>query len=153
MEFFCVKLAIEDIIEQSDDETDSVAVDPHKWLYAPLEAGCALVRDPDALRNAFSYHPPYYSFDVEATNYYDLGPQNSRGFRALKIWLAFQQAGAAACRQMIAEDIALARRLYELGSRTPGIGGAHAQPEHHDTALRAVGIGVPVWAPSRRSRT
>ena len=98
---------------------DSVAVDPHKWLYAPLEAGCALVRDPAALRNAFSYHPPYYSFDVEATNYYDLGPQNSRGFRALKIWLALQQAGAAAYRQMIGEDVALARHLYELAAEHP----------------------------------
>jgi glutamate/tyrosine decarboxylase-like PLP-dependent enzyme len=98
---------------------DSVAVDPHKWLYAPLEAGCALVRDPAALRNAFSYHPPYYSFDVEATNYYDLGPQNSRGFRALKIWLALQQAGAAAYRQMIGEDVALARHLYELAAQHP----------------------------------
>ena len=98
---------------------DSVAVDPHKWLYAPLEAGCALVRDPAALRNAFSYHPPYYSFDVEATNYYDLGPQNSRGFRALKIWLALQQAGAEAYRQMIGEDIALARHLYELAAEHP----------------------------------
>ena len=98
---------------------DSVAVDPHKWLYAPIEAGCALVRDPAALRNAFSYHPTYYSFDVEATNYYDLGPQNSRGFRALKIWLALQQAGAAAYRQMIGEDIALARRLYELAAEHP----------------------------------
>jgi aromatic-L-amino-acid decarboxylase len=98
---------------------DSVAVDPHKWLYAPLEAGCALVRDPAALRNAFSYHPPYYSFDVEATNYYDLGPQNSRCFRALKIWLALQQAGAAAYRQMIGEDVALARHLYELAAEHP----------------------------------
>jgi aromatic-L-amino-acid/L-tryptophan decarboxylase len=98
---------------------DSVAVDPHKWLYAPLEAGCALVRDPAALRNAFSYHPPYYSFDVEGTNYYDLGPQNSRGFRALKIWLALQQAGATAYRQMIGEDIALARHLYELAAEHP----------------------------------
>jgi len=98
---------------------DSVAVDPHKWLYAPLEAGCALVRDPAALRNAFSYHPPYYSFDVEATNYYDLGPQNSRGFRALKIWLALQQAGAAAYRRMIGDDVALARHLYELASEHP----------------------------------
>ena len=93
---------------------DSVAVDPHKWLYAPLEAGCALVRDPAALRNAFSYHPPYYSFDVEATNYFDIGPQNSRGFRALKIWLALQQAGAAAYREMIRDDIALAGYLYDL---------------------------------------
>ncbi len=98
---------------------DSVAVDPHKWLYAPLEAGCALVRDPAALRNAFSYHPPYYSFDLEATNYYDLGPQNSRGFRALKIWLALQQAGAAGYRDMIGEDIALARRLHELATQHP----------------------------------
>ena len=98
---------------------DSVAVDPHKWLYAPLEAGCALVRDPAALRNAFSYHPPYYSFDGEATNYYDLGPQNSRGFRALKIWLALQQAGASAYREMIAEDVALARHLYELAAEHP----------------------------------
>ena len=98
---------------------DSVAVDPHKWLYTPLEAGCALVRDPAALRNAFSYHPPYYSFDVEATNYYDLGPQNSRGFRALKIWLALQQAGAEAYRQMIGDDVALARHLYELAAEHP----------------------------------
>jgi len=95
---------------------DSVAVDTHKWLYAPLEAGCALVRDPAALRKAFSYHPPYYSFDVEAMNYFDIGPQNSRGFRALKIWLALQHAGAAAYREMIRDDIALAGHLYDLAT-------------------------------------
>ena len=71
-------------------DADSVAVDPHKWLYAPLEAGCALVRDPEALRAAFAYHPPYYHFEERATNYVDYGPQNSRGFRALKVWLALQ---------------------------------------------------------------
>jgi glutamate/tyrosine decarboxylase-like PLP-dependent enzyme len=98
---------------------DSVAVDPHKWLYAPLEAGCALVRDPAALRNAFSYHPPYYSFDVEATNYFDIGPQNSRGFRALKVWLALQHSGAAGYREMIQDDITLARYLYELATNHP----------------------------------
>ena len=98
---------------------DSVAVDPHKWLYAPLEAGCALVRNPAALRNAFSYHPPYYSFDTEALNYYDIGPQNSRGFRALKIWLSLQHAGATAYREMIRGDIGLARHLYELAMAHP----------------------------------
>lgn len=98
---------------------DSIAVDPHKWLYAPLEAGCALVRNPAALRNAFSYHPPYYSFDVEATNYFDMGPQNSRGFRALKVWLALQQAGAAGYREMIQDDVTLARYLYELAQDHP----------------------------------
>jgi glutamate/tyrosine decarboxylase-like PLP-dependent enzyme len=98
---------------------DSVAVDPHKWLYAPLEAGCALVRNPAVLRNAFSYHAPYYSFEVEAMNYLDIGPQNSRGFRALKIWLALQHAGAAGYREMIQDDIILARHLYELASDHP----------------------------------
>jgi glutamate/tyrosine decarboxylase-like PLP-dependent enzyme len=98
---------------------DSVALDPHKWLYAPLEAGCALVRKPAALRNAFSYHPPYYSFEGEGMNYYDIGPQNSRGFRALKVWLALQQAGAAGYRGMIQDDIALARYLYDLAADHP----------------------------------
>src|SRR5215471_11279998 len=98
---------------------DSVAVDPHKWLYAPLEAGCALVRSPSALRNAFSYHPPYYSFEGQGMNYYDIGPQNSRGFRALKIWLALQQAGAAGYREMIQDDITLARYLYDLAVDHP----------------------------------
>ena len=84
---------------------DSVAVDPHKWLYAPLEAGCALVRDPEALRAAFAYHPPYYHFEERATNYVDYGPQNSRGFRALKVWLALRHVGAAGYRRMIADDI------------------------------------------------
>ena len=96
---------------------DSVAVDPHKWLYAPLEAGCALVRDPEALRAAFAYHPPYYHFDERATNYVDYGPQNSRGFRALKVWLALRHAGAAGYRAMICDDIRLSRAMAEAVER------------------------------------
>lgn len=97
-------------------DADSVAVDPHKWLYAPLEAGCALVRDRDALRDAFSYHPVYYHFDdgvQETTNYYKYGPQNSRGFRALKVWLSLRQAGREGYERMISDDIHLARKLYK----------------------------------------
>lgn len=92
---------------------DSIAVDPHKWLYAPLEAGCALVRDPAALRAAFAYHPPYYHFEESATNYVDYGPQNSRGFRALKVWLALKQVGAAGYRQMIGDDIRLSKTMAQ----------------------------------------
>jgi glutamate/tyrosine decarboxylase-like PLP-dependent enzyme len=98
---------------------DSVAVDPHKWLYTALEAGCVLVRSPQHLRDAFSYHPPYYSFDTEAINYFDVGPQNSRGFRALKIWLAFQQAGRAGCVQAMADDIALSEHAFRLFAEHP----------------------------------
>ena len=101
------------------DLADSVAVDPHKWLYAPLEAACVLVRDPDALPAAFSYHPPYYHFGVEATNFVDLGPQNSRGFRALKVWLALQQAGREGYVRMIGDDVRLARELHDAADRHP----------------------------------
>jgi aromatic-L-amino-acid/L-tryptophan decarboxylase len=96
---------------------DSVAVDPHKWLYAPLEAGCALVRDPEMLRAAFAYHPPYYHFEERVTNFVDYGPQNSRGFRALKVWLALKHVGAAGYRNMIAEDIRLSQAMAQAVSR------------------------------------
>ena len=94
-------------------QADSVAVDPHKWLYSPLEAGCALVRDPEALRSAFAYHPPYYHFEESATNYVDYGLQNSRSFRALKVWLALKHAGAAGYRKMIADDIRLSKAMAQ----------------------------------------
>jgi len=100
-------------------EADSVAVDPHKWLYAPLEAGCALVRRPADLLGAFSYHPSYYHFDHEMTNYFDYGPQNSRGFRALKVWLALRQVGRSGYLQMIGDDMRLARELYALVQQHP----------------------------------
>ena len=96
---------------------DSVAVDPHKWLYAPLEAGCALVRDADALRAAFSFHPVYYHFEQRVMNYVEYGPQNSRGFRALKVWLALRQVGAAGYRTMIGDDIRLSEELAEAVRR------------------------------------
>jgi aromatic-L-amino-acid decarboxylase len=97
---------------------DSIAIDPHKWLYSSLEAGCLLTRHPEALTDAFAFKPPYYQFDdnegQEVKNYFEYGPQNSRGFRALKIWLGFQQAGASGYRQMISDDIKLARKLDEF---------------------------------------
>ena len=97
---------------------DSIAIDPHKWLYNPVEAGCILTRHPSALRDAFAFKPHYYQFDdnegQEVRNYFEYGPQNSRGFRALKIWLGFQQTGASGYRKMIADDIALAHKLYDM---------------------------------------
>lgn len=98
---------------------DSVAVDPHKWLYAPLEAGCALVRNPEHLLNAFSYRPKYYHLGDEGINFVEYGPQNSRGFRALKVWLQLQQAGRSGYVQMIREDIELARHAYDLVTKHP----------------------------------
>ncbi len=100
-------------------KADSVAVDPHKWLYAPLEAGCVLVRNPETLRAAFSYHPAYYHFEERATNFVDYGLQNSRGFRALKVWLALRHVGAAGYRQMIADDMRLSKMMAAAVARCP----------------------------------
>ncbi|MCG6923838.1 MAG: aspartate aminotransferase family protein, partial [Acidobacteria bacterium] len=104
-------------------EADSVAMDPHKWLYTALEAGCALVRHPGGLRDTFSYAPPYYRFDGEEedprVNYFELGLQNSRGFRALKVWLGLRQAGRAGYRRMIGDDIRLARELHRRVQAEP----------------------------------
>jgi aromatic-L-amino-acid decarboxylase len=100
-------------------EADSLAIDPHKWLYAPLEAGAVLVRDPEALVETFAYRPPYYHMDDEGLNYFERGPQNSRGFRALKVWLTLRQAGRQGYVESIAEDCRLARLLYELCSNEP----------------------------------
>jgi glutamate/tyrosine decarboxylase-like PLP-dependent enzyme len=98
-------------------EADSVSVDPHKWLYAPLEAGCALVRDEALLRQTFAHHPPYFHFaepeGEPVFNFHEFGPQNSRGFRALKVWLALRQVGRAGYVKMIQDDIDLARLLYD----------------------------------------
>jgi glutamate/tyrosine decarboxylase-like PLP-dependent enzyme len=104
---------------------DSLAVDPHKWLYAPLEAGCVLVREPDRLPEAFSYTPTYYHFEEEGEeppiNYYELGPQNSRGFRALKVWLGLRQAGREGYVRMISDDCRLAGVLYRAAQAHPEI--------------------------------
>ena len=105
---------------------DSIAVDPHKWLYAPLEAGCTLVRDPQHLHDAFAFHPRYYAFadggSIEPpTNFHEYGPQNSRGFRALKVWLALRQVGRSGYERMIRDDIDLARAMYDAVARHPDL--------------------------------
>jgi glutamate/tyrosine decarboxylase-like PLP-dependent enzyme len=96
---------------------DSVALDPHKWLFSPIEAGCALVRDPQHLLDAYSFHPDYYRLDSSSTdpkvNYYEYGIQNSRGFRALKVWLTLKHAGRDEYLRMFRSNIDLAKRLFD----------------------------------------
>lgn len=99
------------------EEADSIALDPHKWLYAPLEAGCTLVKNPHQLIDTYSAHPAYYNFDrtvdEPTTNFYEYGFQNSRGFRALKVWMALQQIGKNGYIKTINEDIELSQLLFE----------------------------------------
>jgi len=99
-------------------EADSIALDPHKWLYSPLEVGCTLVKNPQHLIDTYSSHPEYYNFSTNeddiAQNFYEYGLQNSRGFRALKVWLSLQQIGRSGYEKLIGEDIELSEMLFQL---------------------------------------
>ena len=104
-------------------EADSIALDPHKWLYSPLEAGCTLVKNPQHLIDTYSSHPEYYNFSKSeneiAQNFYEYGLQNSRGFRALKVWLSLQQVGRSGYEKLISEDIELSEVLFDLAKKHP----------------------------------
>jgi glutamate/tyrosine decarboxylase-like PLP-dependent enzyme len=106
---------------------DSLALDPHKWLYVPVEAGLILVRDGQAMRAAFSLVPPYLRTDGNPSGVGGLpwlseyGFQQTRGFRALKVWMALKHHGLAGYRQAIEHDIALARHLADAVRAAPDL--------------------------------
>ena len=95
------------------ERANSLAIDPHKWLYMPVECGCVLVRHPDAMRDAFSLLPSYLRDDAALPWFAEFGPQQTRGFKALKLWMVMQQLGVEGYRDLIKRDIALAKSLQE----------------------------------------
>ena len=105
------------------EKANSIALDPHKWLHAPFEAGCALVRDASAHRDAFAVTPEY----LEATPrglasgqwLHDYGLQTTRGFRALKIWMALKEHGAEKFGRLIDQNIAQGHYLATLIEAEP----------------------------------
>jgi glutamate/tyrosine decarboxylase-like PLP-dependent enzyme len=96
---------------------DSIALDPHKWLFAPLDSGCLLVRDPAALHHAFAHGAAYV--DVIADEhmsdslFWDCGPELSRRFRALKVWFALKLHGRRAFAAAIESNLVVARHLAD----------------------------------------
>jgi aromatic-L-amino-acid decarboxylase len=103
------------------ERADSVSLDPHKWLYVPVDAGCLLFRDPAAARATFSteeadYIKTHGYTDEEAFAFWDYGVELSRRFRALKVWLTLQYYGTRRIARAIGEDIALAEYLGEVVS-------------------------------------
>ena len=96
---------------------DSVALDPHKWMYVPVEAGFVVVRDADAMRSAFSLVPPYIRTRSSASEvmglpwFSEYGFQQTRGFRALKVWMTMKQFGRAGHKEALEGNIALAGYL------------------------------------------
>ncbi len=94
---------------------DSLSLDPHKWLFAPFDAGCVLLRDEEAARRMFSLAGEYAAVTqtdpIERYAFFDHGPELSRRFRALKVWLILEVRGTDAIAEVIERNIALRQRL------------------------------------------
>jgi glutamate/tyrosine decarboxylase-like PLP-dependent enzyme len=102
---------------------DSIACDPHKWLYAPIDAGVTLFRDAGALEGSFAFHAAYLQAgaDPERVDLLERSPENSRPFRALKVWLALQAYGRDGYSAMIERNIRLAAYLESLVDAAPDL--------------------------------
>lgn len=97
------------------DRADSLTLDPHKWLYAPMGTGCALVRDEAALRSAFSAHGEYLrDLPPDEVNFLDRGPELSRPARVLGVWMVLRSAGRRELARQVEADLSLARLAAEL---------------------------------------
>ena len=95
---------------------DSLALDPHKWLSVPVECGCALLRDGGLLRDTWSLVPPYLRTEEGKGFgglpwYSEYGFQQTRGFRALKLWMVLQHLGRTGVAALVRRNVALAHRL------------------------------------------
>lgn len=106
------------------ESADSVSFDLHKWGYLPFEVGCTLVRHPDVHRDTFAVAPSYLGATPRGPAaggvlFADLGVQLSRGFRALKVWMAFQTHGADLIGRLIAQNVEHVRYLTSLVDAHP----------------------------------
>ena len=104
--------------------SDSVAFDFHKWMYVQYDAGCVLVRDGELHRKTFATHPEYLQHMERGLAgggewFTDLGPELSRGFRALKIWFALKSYGSSSFARMIEKNCGQAQYLAKLVNANP----------------------------------
>lgn len=94
------------------EKADSLVVNPHKWLFVPMDCSALYVRDPELLRRTFSLVPEYLRTPEESVrNYMDYGLQLGRRFRALKLWFVLRYFGARGLRERLREHIALAQEF------------------------------------------
>ena len=94
------------------ERADSIVVNPHKWLFTPIDCSVLYTRKPDVLRETFSLVPEYLkTTDTAKVNYMDYGLQLGRRFRALKLWMVMEHYGIDRLRTVIRDHVALAQRL------------------------------------------
>lgn len=99
---------------------DSITIDPHKWFYAPLDAGALLVKDQRRLTASFGIKPSYltdeFDQDNERYQYYVHGFEQSRRFRSLKVWMSFKRYGARQIGDWVDNNVRQAKHLYTLAA-------------------------------------
>ena len=104
---------------------DSLSLDPHKWLYQPLDCGCLLYRDANAARAAFAHTGDYAKaltdHPIEGFAFFEESMELSRRFRALRLWLSLRYHGLQAFRAAIQKDLDLAQRLATSIANQPGL--------------------------------
>ncbi|MEO5798324.1 MAG: pyridoxal-dependent decarboxylase [Gemmatimonadales bacterium] len=124
------------------DRADSVSFDAHKWLGVPYEAAILLVRDPELLRQAFATQATYLQSSLPSEyaglNYFDYGPQLSRGWRALKVWMSLRLYGAEGYRAMFRTTIACAKHLHALVVASDDFEVVQPEPELYIYSFRYV---------------
>ena len=100
------------------EQADSIALDPHKWLYLPVDVGCLIYRNPEIARAAFAHEAEYTRmFGEEADEAFvcwDYGPELSRRFRALKVWMLLKGVGLDQLSEAIESNLACARHLESM---------------------------------------
>jgi aromatic-L-amino-acid/L-tryptophan decarboxylase len=100
------------------EQADSIALDPHKWLYLPVDVGCVIYRAPEIARAAFAQEAEYTRIigeqADEAFAFWDYGPELSRRFRALKVWMLLKGVGLDALSEAIENNLACARYLESM---------------------------------------
>jgi aromatic-L-amino-acid decarboxylase len=103
------------------ERADSLVVNPHKWLFTPVDCSVLYTRRPDVLRAAFSLVPEYLrTSDEDVTNLMDYGPALGRRFRALKLWAVLRCFGREGLQERIREHVRLARLFASWIEETPG---------------------------------
>jgi aromatic-L-amino-acid decarboxylase len=125
---------------------DSISFDAHKWMGVPYECGCVMVRDPRALRRTFAVSASYlaegHDEALERYDYFDRGPQMSRGFRALKVWMSLRYYGAEGYRAFFRRTIDNARYAHELVSNHPEWEVLQPRPDLYIYSFRYIGASL-----------
>jgi aromatic-L-amino-acid decarboxylase len=102
------------------ERADSIVVNPHKWLFTPMDCSTMWTRRPEAFRAAFSLVPEYLRSSDEAENLSDYGPALGRRFRSLKLWAVLRCYGREGLQAMIRDGVRLARLFEDWVRAEPG---------------------------------